>query len=623
MTDTTTQPERPRLIYDGDCAFCGLWVTHWQALTGDRIEYVPFQQVEHEYPHISHETFERGVQFVQPNGSIYRNAEAVFRLVQPVPRRGWLLTLYQHLPGFAPITEAVYAWIGRHRDFAYHATKLLWGNALGPHTFDLTRALFVRGMGIIYLIAFVSFGVQLMGLIGSGGILPAARYIERIQATYPGFERWLYYPTLAHLNSSDAFLQFLSYGGAVAAALAVLGIFSGPALIVCWLFYISLQVAGQGFMSFQWETLLLETGFLAIFLGGWWPLIRQRRPPSLLVIYLLRWLLFRLMFGSGLGKLLSGDPTWLNLTALEYHYWTQPIPNPIAWYVHQLPAWFHQFSVASMLFIELVVPFLFFAPRRLRFIGGLLTIGLQLAILTTGNYTYFNWLTIVLCIPLFDDPFFRRFVPQRLLGNPALMLAHRRHPLRRLGLALVAVVVLFTTGVRFGTRLASRNLTEDLPAPLAEAVNISYRLRIAGGYGLFTTMTTRRPEIIVEGSNDGETWLAYTFPYKPGDLRRPPPFVAPHQPRLDWQMWFAALGGSYRNADWTTAFARRLLDGKPDVLALLETNPFPDAPPRYIRMQIMDYGFTDAATRAQTGYWWTRGSAREFLPVVSLESYGG
>ena len=621
MEQETTE-QRPLLIYDGDCDFCGLWMTHWQQLTGDSVRYAPFQQVEADFPQIPHETFERGVQLVMPDGAIYRNAEAVFRLVAPTPRRGWLLGLYQRLPLFAPVSEAAYTWIGRHRDFAYHATRLLWGNHLGPHSYQGVRWLFLRGIGIIYLIAFLSFGSQALGLLGSGGILPFANYVARIQANVGGLERWLNYPTLAHLNTSDPFLLFLSYGGAFIALLVVLGVLSAPGLFLLWLFYLSIVVIGQSFMSFQWDTLLLEAGFLAIFLGGWWPVARRQRPPSLLVIYLLRWLLFRLMLGSGVVKLLSNDPTWRNLTALDYHYWTQPIPNAIAWYANQLPDWFQQLSVALMFAIELAVPFLFFAPRRLRFAGGLLTIGLQLLIILTGNYTFFNWLTIVLCIPLFDDQLFGRFTPRRRARPVEALVFHRRPLLRQIGLLLVALVVLFTTSVRFGSTLASRNLVETLPAPLADFVNTSYRLRIAGGYGLFASMTTRRPEIIVEGSNDGQTWLPYSFRYKAGDLRRPPPFVAPHQPRLDWQMWFAALGGQYRNGDWTVSFARRLLNGAPDVLTLLESNPFPDTPPRFLRMQVMEYGFTDLATRDATGDWWTRGPAREYLPEISLDSFG-
>jgi len=483
--DEATTEQRPLLIYDGDCDFCGLWITHWRRLTGDSVSYAPFQQVEHDFPQISHETFERGVQLVMPDGTIYRNAEAVFRLVQPAPRRGWGLWMYQHIPGFRPVSETVYRWIGQHRDFAYHATKLLWGNHLGPHSYHVVRWLFLRGMGIIYLIAFLSFGSQALGLVGSGGILPAAGYVARIQATYSGLERWLYYPTLAHLNSGDAFIQGLSYGGAAIALLVILGVFSAPGLLLLWLFYLSISVIGQNFMSFQWDTLLLEAGFLAIFLGGWWPLARRQRPPSLLVIYLLRWLLFRLMFGSGLVKLLSNDPTWRSLTALDYHYWTQPIPNPIAWYVNQLPDWFHQMSVAATFVVELAVPFLYFAPRRLRFVGGALTIALQLLIILTGNYTFFNWLTIVLCLPLFDDQLLSRSARWRQAAAVEPLRRTRRPLPRHVGLLLAALILLFTSSVRFGSTLASRNLVEVLPQPLADVVNASYRLRITGGYGLF------------------------------------------------------------------------------------------------------------------------------------------
>lgn len=619
---------KPILIYDGDCAFCALWIAHWQRLTGDAVEYAPFQEVEGRYPQISHETFERGVQLVMPDGTIYRNAEAVFRLMQIAPtaagrRRRWMLWAYQDIPGFAAISEFNYRTIARHRDFGYWITQLWWGKHIGPHSYILTRWLFLRGLALIYLIAFGSLAVQILGLVGSGGILPAANFLGRMAANVPEPLRYLQFPTLAWLNSSDGFLQFLCYGGMGLALLLLFDLAPAITAFLCWLFYSSLMVVGQNFLSFQWDILLLETGFLAFLFAPSYliPRYRAMRQPSLIMTYLYRWLLFRLMFSSGAIKLLSEDPVWRDLTALDYHWWTQPIPNLIAWYMAQLPQWVGQAGVTFTFVVELGVPFLYFLPRRPRFVGALLTVALMILIMLTGNYTFFNLLTIVLCIPLLDDDLLRKWLPgrfvQRVLGHA---LPPHRSVVRGALITLLAAFILFTSGLRF-FGLFSQNLGADLPTALTDLANATYRARIVGGYGLFANMTTARPEIVIEGSNDGQTWLPYEFYYKPTDIYEPPVFVAPHQPRLDWQLWFAALGQTYERSPWFVSFARRLLTGAPDVLALIKVNPFPDAPPRFLRATLMDYGFTDIETRDLIGAWWTRRNPRVFLLEISLESF--
>jgi len=349
-------------------------------------------------------------------------------------------------------------------------------------------------------------------------------------------------------------------------------------------------------MAFQWDVLLLETGFLAIFFAPW-PLGREKpSPPPTVMLWLLRWLAFRLMFLSGLVKLTSGDPTWRNLTALQFHYQTQPLPNPIAWYAHQLPASVHKFACAGMFGIELLLPFFIFAPWRLvRAAAGTLLIAFQLAIVATGNYTFFNWLTIALCLLVFGEyfpkPVWRREAPGILLA-----------------LALVPLS-LIETAVRFRA---------DLPEWIEQPIGWAMPFHVVNSYGLFAVMTTTRPEIIVEGSHDGEQWAAYEFPHKPGDPRRAPTWVAPHQPRLDWQMWFAALSGPQRTP-WFHRFVIRLLEGSPDVLRLLRNNPFPGRPPKYVRARLFEYRFTTPQERAATKDWWYRTPRGSYFPPVSLK----
>jgi hypothetical protein len=320
------------------------------------------------------------------------------------------------------------------------------------------------------------------------------------------------------------------------------------------------------------------------------------------------------MFSSGVVKLASGDPTWRNLSALEYHYYTQPLPTPIAWYVHLAPAWFQHGSAVFMFFVELAVPFLIFAPRLWRFVGGGFLILLQFLIALTGNYAFFNLLALALCILLFDDAFLERFFPRALAERRhAASSGPRRFSLRRWVTAPVALIIFACGLVQIADLLSIQWVPPTAFRLLADLESV----RIVNGYGLFAIMTTSRPEIIIEGSNDGETWLDYEFKFKPGDLRRAPRWVEPFQPRLDWQMWFAALG-DYRSSPWFTHLMLRLLEGSPPVLALFERDPFPRSPPKYLRAVVYDYSFTTWSERRTQGEWWHRRMVGGYFPTVTL-----
>jgi len=447
---------------------------------------------------------------------------------------------------------------------------------------------FPRALGIIYLIAFVSFGIQASGLIGSRGILPLENYLLAVRREMGPRAFW-YVPTVFWVNASDFALRLASIAGAVLAMVLILGYWRRASLCLLFVLYLSISTAGQDFWSFQWDILLTEAGFLAIFLDG-----------TAGRAWLFRWLLFRLMFMSGMAKLLSGDSAWRDFTALSYHYLTQPLPTPIAWYLYQLPLWFHKVSTGFTLLAELVVPFLIFAPRRFRRTGAATLVGLQVLILLSGNYTFFNLLTIALCL--------------FLVWPDSTQNTARESRMHRIATLALWAFVGFTSGLE---------LLDMFPYPLPSPARAYLRwlspLRIVNSYGLFAVMTTTRPEIQVEGSADGETWLPYEFRYKPGDVRRAPPWVAPYQPRLDWQMWFAALGNPQQNP-WLYSFAARLMEGSPPVLGLLEHNPFPAAPPRYIRAIVYDYQFTNFAERRASGAWWRRRQIATYMAPVSLRS---
>ena len=481
-------------------------------------------------------------------------------------------------------------------------------------TYAFTRWFFLRLLGLIYLIAFVSLWTQISGLVGSHGILPAGPWLDALRA-HLGRERYWLLPTACWWNASDAFLHLLCGAGTLASLLLIVDVAPVSMLACAWLAYLSLTNACQAFLSFQWDALLLETGFLAIFVAPL-HLMPRRRPtssPSTAIAWLFRWLLFRLMFSSGLVKLLSGDPTWSSLTALRFHYETQPLPPWTAWHMHQLPAWFHTASVLVMFLNELALPFLIFLPRRCRLVACAGFIGFQLLIVATGNYCFFNWLTIALCLWLVDDDVW----PARWR---AVLTAHAHHhrarPSREWPRAVATIVAGWLLLCSAAPLLGFFRRT-GAPPLVAKLYGWIEPWRLVNSYGLFAVMTTQRHEIIVEGSDDGQTWQAYAFTDKPGDLRQRPRFVAPHQPRLDWQMWFAALG-SYRDNPWFLNFCGRLLEGSPPVLKLLAANPFPTHPPRYIRAVVYDYHFTDRATRRREGAWWRRERLGDYCPALSL-----
>jgi lipase maturation factor 1 len=446
---------------------------------------------------------------------------------------------------------------------------------------------FLRVLGFIYFIAFTSFGVQASGLIGSHGILP---YGEYLAAMRPSLGRMAYWeiPTVLWLNHSDAALTAVWIAGSLCALAAIFGYRQRIALALALVLWLSLCAVGQDFLSYQWDVLLLEAGFLAIFLD-----------ESPVRIWLFRWLIFRLMIFSGLGKLLSGDRSWRNLTAMTYQYHTQPLPTPLAWLMDKLPLTVQKASTLFVFVAEIGAPLLFLAPRRFRHIGGWITIVLQLLILATGNYTFFNILTIALCLFLFIEP--KRESRSDSVGKMSPV--HRR-----VSAALVGFIGV-TTGLLFLDLF-----TVNLPPGGGAILHAISPLRIVNSYGLFTVMTVERPEIIIEGSNDGTTWLAYEFPYKPGDLMRAPPVVEPHQPRLDWQMWFAALE-NYQQNRWFVNFMIRLLEGQPAVLRLLRYNPFPKAPPKYVRASLYLYQFTSFGEKG----WWKREPRGLYFPPVSLK----
>ncbi|MCG8433447.1 MAG: lipase maturation factor family protein [Gammaproteobacteria bacterium] len=600
---STDGAPRPLLIFDGDCGFCRYTVEYSRRLTGDAVDYYPYQEVGFQYPHISEAEFRAAIKYVSANGEISSGAEAAFRILAHAPARGWWLRLYRKLPGFKSLSESGYRLVSKNRSFFYSVFKILYGKQWIPPQHGKLASLFLRCLALVYFAAFVSLGVQITALVGTDGILPLANHWENATAQLGERSFWLL-PSIFWWGHADWMLLAVCWGGAGLSIALFFGFWQRLILITLYIFYLSLLTAGQVFMTFQWDTLLLEVGFLAIFFTA----------GSTVVLWLYRWLVFRFMLLSGAVKLLSNDPVWADFTALNYHYQTQPIPNPLAWYAHQLPEWFQRASVGATFFIELAVPFLMFLPRRMRFAAAWAFLLLQFLIILTGNYNFFNILVVFLCLLLFDDAALEKCIPQKF---GAWLETRRARPFTiywRAPLALsLSIFILFVSGMQLWSRFSKQAYPEQV-RPLLHAVAPFYTVNT---YGLFAVMTTIRNEIIVEGSHDGENWEVYEFKYKPGDVSRSPPFNIPHQPRLDWQMWFAALG-SYQQNPWFVSFCVALLKGSPPVLELLAHNPFPDAPPKFVRARLVEYRFANPEERATSGNWWTTGDESLYIPPVQL-----
>ncbi len=461
--------------------------------------------------------------------------------------------------------------------------------------------LFPRFLGAIYFLAFASLLIQVPGLYGRMGVLPIAAYLGALKE-WRGKRAYSICPTLFWLNRSDAALTGAALVGMTLSLLLMAGGPRLPILLLLWLLYLSFVTAGQEFLSYQWDSLLLETGFMTIFLA-------LATPAPALAVFTYRFFLFRFMFSAGAVKLTSGDPSWRDFTALTHHYETQPLPNRLGWYAHHLPAAFQKLSTCGTFVFELAVPLLALGPEPARLACCALLIFFQGLIIATGNYGFFNILTMLLTVPLLDD---------RQLG----FLADHLGPAgpgtgETAQLIVSAIFALFLF-----LNVCQLLLLFHRPLWLIRIVRWVSSLLISNPYGLFAVMTTSRCEFIIEGSNDLHEWQAYEFRWKPGDPRRPPAQAAPHQPRLDWQMWFAALDPRTIEP-WLERLVARLLEGSRPVLALLRRNPFGSTPPRFIRLVVYQYRFSDLRVRRAEGRWWERELTGK-SPVLALgEEEGG
>ncbi len=482
----------------------------------------------------------------------------------------------------------------------------------------LVRAVLLRALGFIYFVAFAILVFQHEPLLGAQGLLPVSAFLDAVREHYGGTApALLRLPTLFWLSSSDAALGVASYGGLLLSLLIMAGLSNAPILLLAWALYLSFAHVGQIFYGYGWDTLLCETGMLAVFLAPAWRPgeLDAKSPPPLVMVVLFRWLLFRLMFGAGLIKI-RGDECWRDLSCLVYHYETQPNPSPLSWYFHHLPRGVHQAGVLFNHLVELVAPFGLFGPRRVRLVCCTLTIIFQIVLIVSGNLSFLNWLTIVIALAALDDAALERLVPRRWrekIGKRLSALREQAPKPTRARLALVwgyAVVVMILSLDPIVNLLSTR-----------QRMNASFEpLNLVNTYGAFGSIGRVRHEVVLEGTSassiDATTiWQEYEFPCKPGDVQRRPCMITPYHYRLDWQLWFAALG-DFRSQPWLLNLVYKLLRGEPEARSMLAKDPFPDRPPRFIRARFYRYSFTSSR---ENGAWWERELVGEYLHPLSLE----
>lgn len=487
---------------------------------------------------------------------------------------------------------------------------------LSSETYSLSLWIFIKGLAGVYLIAFLSLLPQLLGLFGQNGILSIDNFLGVLEKQ-PGWQKFWQVPSLFWFNSSDRSLLVAVFLGLTSSSLALMGWAPAWMLLVSWLLYLSFVSTGQDFMGYQWDSLLLEIGFLALFLQPFeWTFqawqIYEYHP---LVKYIFWVLLFKLMLGSGLAKLLSRDLSWRNLEALQFHFWTQPLPNTISFFVAKLPKPLLKLSTLAVLTVELIVPFFIFMPLPWQLFALSQFLILQFLIFITGNYTFFNILSALLALTLVPDslwqtlPALEALLPgAKPLLSDAWIFTH----------GLVAFVTIPLSLFWLSFSISEKWGWNRLFVPVARSL---YYLRINNHYGLFAVMTRTRPELILEGSMDGETWKAYEFHYKASVPNRRPRHAAPHQPRLDWQMWFAALGHFYQNL-WLQNMMVRIFWQSPEVLSLFKTNPFPEQAPEFLRLNKYHYRFSSWQEWRTSGQWWQREYIGPYSPVLSREEFG-
>jgi hypothetical protein len=497
----------------------------------------------------------------------------------------------------------------------------------------IPRWVFLRVLGAVYFSAFFSLIFQIRGLIGPGGILPADMYLQAVARSLGYLQRIWYAPTLLWWSTAPLTLSALCWAGLAASILLVLNLWPRGMLVVCWVCFLSFVSAAQDFSGYQSDGMLLEAGFISLFVApaGLRPGLDWAHRTPRAPWFLLQWEWFRIYFESGVVKLLSGDPQWRHFTAMDEYYQNGPLPTWIGWYVQHLPHWFHAATVYATLVLELGLVCLLFFPRRWRIACFLIVTPWQVGVILTANYTFLNYLVLAMGVLLLDDQFFLGFLPARwrdrvrpVLEANSASVNHQTiqpsNPAESWRMIKLSVTSLMLGWIWYASTAQLVWMFAKMPLPTLP-ISALEPFRIANSYGLFAVMTRGRYEIEYQGSSDGQNWIAYPFRYKPQALDQPPRIYAPYQPRFDWNLWFASLG-SWRDYPIVPNTEVRLLENDKDVLGLFAGNPFNKQPPLQIRVLLWQYWFTTLAEKRATGMWWRRELIGLYGPTVERTSGG-
>jgi len=520
----------------------------------------------------------------------------------------------------------------------------LLDSSRGASNHLLSRWLFLRALGLIYISAFFPLLFQIRGLIGQHGILPANEYLQLVASSLP-HGKFFFAPTLLWISTGPHMLTGICWVGVLAGLLLAFNLWPRAMLLVCFVCFLSFVSAAEDFSGYQSDGMLLEAGFISLFFvpSGLRPGWGADSPPSRASLFLLLYEWFRIYFESGVAKIVSGDPHWRNFTAMDEYYQNGPLPTWIGWYVQQLPHRFHSFTSFLTLFVELALVWMLFLGRRARIVSFFIVTALQIGIILTANYTFLNYIVLALGFLLLDDRFFRRWLPPSLQTSlrcpaaeqpappaaapaenpaspaPAATVREEFFPLLK-RLRLTSSLVIFLAIFYSATTQMLWMLWPALPLP-ARPVEFLDPFRIANRYGLFAVMTPARYEIEFQGSDDAKNWLPYPFLFKPQDPAVAPSLYAPYQPRFDWNLWFASLG-NWRQYPIVISTEERLLRGDPDVLGLFAADPFAGHPPRYLRAVLWRYWFTSLEEKRSTGMWWRRQLLGLYAPPLVREPDG-
>jgi hypothetical protein len=532
--------------------------------------------------------------------------------------------------------------------------RWLFDSNAGPRNRFAPRWIFLRALAGIYFSAFLALFFQIKALIGPSGILPAQSFLAAVARQIPGSLRFWYAPTLFWFSSTSHVMMVTVLIGLIASIAAFVNVWPRLSFFLCFVCFLSFVSAAGDFSGYQSDGMLLEAGFLALFFAprGVWPGWGVDSPPPRAALFLLQWEWFRIYFESGIVKLLSGDTEWRHLTAMDEYYQNGPLPTWIGWYVQHFPHQFHVATAAGTLIMELAIVWMLFLPRRVRLICFFIVTPWEIGVILTANYAFLNYIVFFLGFLLLDDRSLLSWIPARFRDRleqvphpesvavaeerlsilttpewetkPAADTPSRgsvRGPRGHLGAFRLAVTAVLLTWIAYDTTAEMLRMPwPDFPlftAPIA----VLEPFRIANQYGLFAVMTRGRYEIEFQGSNDGQTWTPYSFRFKPQALNEAPGLYAPYQPRFDWNLWFASLT-DFQNAEIVPLTEERLLDNDSDVLALFRGNPFPAAPPRYVKAVLWQYWFTSMEEKQKTGNWWRRELLGLYAPVVTRGADG-